>query len=98
MFHAPLVLSRSTVQRIPAQGNGRRLLRRKGQVLAAMGEVIDAGVITGKYVQGPRVAALEQLIAHRCLPPLPSIPARPPCTSRFRPCSCQQEGKSSCQR
>ena len=65
MFHAPLVSSRPTLQRIPAQGNGRRLLRRKGQVLAAMGEVIDAGVATGKYVQGPRVAALEQLMANR---------------------------------
>ena len=65
MFHAPLVSSRSTLQRIPAQGNGRRLLRRKAQVLAAMGEVIDAGVATGKYVQGPRVAALEQLMANR---------------------------------
>ena len=59
------VSSRSTLQSIPAQGNGRRLLGRKGQILAAMGEVIDAGVATGKYVQGPRVAALEQALARK---------------------------------
>ena len=63
MLHIPSVSGRSTLQRIPAQGNGRRFVRRKEQILAAMGEVIDAGVTTGKYVQGPRVAALEQLIA-----------------------------------
>jgi dTDP-4-amino-4,6-dideoxygalactose transaminase len=54
-----------TTNVIPAQGNGRRFVRRKRRLLIALEEVIERGVNTGKYMQGPYVAALEKLIAER---------------------------------
>src|SRR5258707_2350256 len=55
----------ATGNTIPAQGNGRRFVQRKRRLLMALEEVIERGVNTGKYVQGPYVAALEKLIAER---------------------------------
>ena len=63
MLHHPQSSSVLTRLRIPAQGNGRRLVRHKRRLLEAIEAVIDAGVNTGTYVQGPCVAALEQLVA-----------------------------------
>jgi dTDP-4-amino-4,6-dideoxygalactose transaminase len=54
-----------TTHIIPAQGNGRRLVRRKRRLLIALEEVIERGVKTGKYLQGQYVAALEKLIEER---------------------------------
>lgn len=47
---------------IPAQGHGRRFVRRKAELLAALASVIDAGAQNGKYVQGANVDALERRI------------------------------------
>src|SRR5260221_9811535 len=55
----------ATGNTIPAQGNGRRFVKRKRRLLIALEEVIERGVNTGKYVQGPYVAALEKLIVER---------------------------------
>jgi dTDP-4-amino-4,6-dideoxygalactose transaminase len=54
-----------TTNIIPAQGNGRRFVQRKRRLLMALDEVIERGIASGKYVQGPYVAALEKLIAER---------------------------------
>lgn len=48
---------------IPAQGHGRRFVRRKAAMLAALSQVIESGAQSGRYVQGMHVAALEQAIA-----------------------------------
>ena len=63
MLYNPTSSSVPTRNRIPAQGNGRRLLHHKRRVLEAIEAVIDAGVNTGSYVQGPCVAVLEKLVA-----------------------------------
>src|SRR5436309_904954 len=56
----------STPQRlIPAQGHGRRFLRRKRLLLAALADVIEGGATSGKHTQGQHVAALERLIEER---------------------------------
>ncbi len=65
MRQPPSSLSATTVHRIPAQGNGRRCARRKRQLLATLADVIDAGLNTGKYVQGSYVRAFEWLIEER---------------------------------
>ncbi len=65
MRQPPSSLSATPVQRIPAQGNGRRCARRKRQLLATLADVIDAGLNTGKYVQGSYVRAFEWLIEER---------------------------------
>jgi len=62
MRQPPSSLSATPVHRIPAQGNGRRCARRKRQLLATLADVIDAGLNTGKYVQGSYVRAFEWLI------------------------------------
>lgn len=62
MVQTPLLSQRPLMQTIPAQGNGRRLFRRKSEILAVLEDVIDAGVSTGKYVQGRYVSALEKRI------------------------------------
>jgi dTDP-4-amino-4,6-dideoxygalactose transaminase len=54
-----------TTHIIPAQGNGRRFVRRKHRLQVALEEIIERGVNTGKYVQGIYVAALEKLIEER---------------------------------
>ena len=65
MRHHPTSVSATPVQRIPAQGNGRRFARRKRQLVATLADVIDAGLHTGKYVQGSYVRAFEWLIEER---------------------------------
>jgi len=65
MRQPPSSLSATPVHRIPAQGNGRRCARRKRQLLATLADVIDAGLNTGKYVQGSYVRAFEWLIEER---------------------------------
>ena len=50
---------------IPAQGHGRRFLRRKRLLLAVLMDVIEGGATGGKYSQGQHVAALERLIEER---------------------------------
>ena len=50
---------------IPAQGHGRRFLRRKRRLLAVLEAVIEQGTTTGQYVQGACVAALEERIEER---------------------------------
>jgi dTDP-4-amino-4,6-dideoxygalactose transaminase len=55
-------LNAATVNLIPAQGHGRRFLRRKRRLLAALEAVIEQGATTGQYVQGACVAALEERI------------------------------------
>src|SRR5258708_34079156 len=65
MVQNTLSSKRATTNVIPAQGNGRRFVQRKRRLLIALEEVIERGVNTGKYVQGPYVAALEKLIAER---------------------------------
>lgn len=56
----------STSERlIPAQGHGRRFLRRKRLLLAVLADVIEGGATNGEYSQGQHVAALERLIEER---------------------------------
>lgn len=55
----PATLTRTV---IPAQGNGRRFVRRKAAMLTALSQVIENGAQSGRYVQGVHVAALEQAI------------------------------------
>ena len=50
---------------IPAQGHGRRFLRRKRLLLAVLADVIEGGATSGKHTQGQHVAALERLIEER---------------------------------
>lgn len=50
---------------IPAQGNGRRVFRRKRQILDAVSAVIDAQITDGKFVQGCYVDALQRAIEAR---------------------------------
>jgi len=57
--------SGATLTVIPAQGHGRRFVQRKRRMLAALEEVIEQGITSGKYTQGPRVAALEELMEER---------------------------------
>jgi dTDP-4-amino-4,6-dideoxygalactose transaminase len=65
MVQNPTFADRTSVKVIPAQGTGRRFVRRKRRLLRALEEVIERGVNTGKYVQGHFVAALEKLIEER---------------------------------
>ena len=50
---------------IPAQGHGRRFLRRKRLLLAALADVIENGAASAKHSQGQFVATLERLIEER---------------------------------
>jgi dTDP-4-amino-4,6-dideoxygalactose transaminase len=45
---------------IPAQGNGRRLLYRLGDLQAEVAEIVRLGAETASHTNGPMVAALEQ--------------------------------------
>ena len=58
-------LNATTVNLIPAQGHGRRFLRRKRRLLAALEAVIEQGATTEQYVQGACVATLEEQIEER---------------------------------
>lgn len=51
-----------STSRIPAQGNGRRMLALKEHLLEAWGNVIDEGILTGNYVLGNSVQCLEQAL------------------------------------
>ncbi len=62
MGHNSRFSAGATVTLIPAQGHGRRFLGRKRHLLAALADVIESGGASGKYTQGPRVAALEELM------------------------------------
>src|SRR5258708_1605887 len=65
MVHLSLSSSGATLPVIPAQGHGRRFFQRKRRMLAALADVIEQGITSGKYTQGPRVAALEELMEER---------------------------------
>jgi len=65
MLPYPTSVSVPPVNMIPAQGNGRRFARRKRHLVATLTDVIDAGLNTGKYVQGSYVRAFERLIEER---------------------------------
>jgi dTDP-4-amino-4,6-dideoxygalactose transaminase len=65
MGHNSRFSAGATVTLIPAQGHGRRFLGRKRHLLAALADVIESGGASGKYTQGPRVAALEELMEER---------------------------------
>jgi dTDP-4-amino-4,6-dideoxygalactose transaminase len=65
MLPYPTSVSVLPVNMIPAQGNGRRFARRKRRLVATLTDVIDAGLNTGKYVQGSYVRAFERLIEER---------------------------------
>jgi dTDP-4-amino-4,6-dideoxygalactose transaminase len=65
MVHLSLSSSGATLPVIPAQGHGRRFVQRKRRMLAALADVIEQGITSGKYTQGPRVAALEELMEER---------------------------------
>jgi len=65
MGHNSRFSAGATVTLIPAQGHGRRFLGRKQHLLAALADVIESGGASGEYTQGPRVAALEELMEER---------------------------------
>jgi dTDP-4-amino-4,6-dideoxygalactose transaminase len=65
MVHLSPSSSGATLPVIPAQGHGRRFVQRKRRMLAALADVIEQGITSGKYTQGPRVAALEELMEER---------------------------------
>jgi len=65
MMHISPSSSGATLTVIPAQGHGRRFFQRKRRMLAALEDVIEQGITSGKYTQGPRVAALEELMEER---------------------------------
>ena len=65
MVHLSPSSSGATLTVIPAQGHGRRFVQRRRRMLAALEDVIEQGITSGKYTQGPRVAALEERIEER---------------------------------
>src|SRR5258708_37586889 len=65
MLPYPTSVSVPPVNMIPAQGNGRRFARRKRCLVATLTDVIDAGLNTGKHVQGSYARAFERLIEER---------------------------------
>jgi len=65
MVHLSPSSSGATLPVIPAQGHGRRFVQRKRRMLAVLEDVIEQGITSGKYTQGPRVAALEERMEER---------------------------------
>lgn len=59
----PSTEAHTTAALIPAQGHGRRLLRRLPHIQESIARIIEATVASGSHTNGPMVAALERRFA-----------------------------------
>ena len=62
MFQTPTVPCHTPPNSMLAQDHARRFDRHRHRMLAVLEAIIDAGVHSGKSVQGPCVMALERRI------------------------------------
>jgi dTDP-4-amino-4,6-dideoxygalactose transaminase len=58
----PDLLPPASSNRIPAQGNGRRMQKLRAELLAAWSEVIDEGAASGTYTLGKAVQQFERIV------------------------------------